>query len=345
MQGNGVTSKTMIKALVVAMACFWPFVATSEALPAITLSVPGPGAANFLPLALISKIGADRAEGVQVKLQYVSGGGVAAQEMLSNNTDFAAIGLSAAMSVRLKDSRIVALAAINDLPLYVLLVRSGLQGKVNSVADLKGRVIGVHSFSITSKTNSHIVIELLLRNAGVTPDSVRFVPVGKRWSSEAAMLADGTADAVMGDEPQASRAVADKIAFPLVHLGDPQTASAIPGAAFLRGALFGREDRIEQDPKKAETMVRVIRRTLEWIASHTPEEVVDMAGIEDPAERKFMLATMRKYPRQYSRDAKFSTRQLQETEIFFHKSQADNSAAQALKVESMIVDRWAGRKP
>ena len=310
----------------------------------LSVSVPGPGAASYLPVALISKIGADRAEGAEVKVHYVSGGGAAAHEMLSNNTEFAVFGLSAAMTSRLKDPRIVALAAINDLPLYVLLVRSGLQGKVKTVADLKGRVIGVHSYSITTKTNSHIVMELLLRNAGVAPDSVRFVSVGQRWSSEAAMLADGTADAIMGDEPHASRMVADNAAFQLVHLGDPQTSSSIQGGAFLRGALVGRQDRIDQDPKKAAAMVRIIRRTLEWMASHTPEEVIDMAGIDDPVERKYMLATMRKYPRQYSKDGKFSTRQLQDTELFFRKSQAGNSAAQTLKVESMIIDRFAGRK-
>lgn len=334
---------TLIKALALALSVLYTCSATAQILQ-ISVSVPGPGAASYLPVGLIPKIGADRAEGARVRVQYVSGGGVAAQEMLSNNTEFAVFGLPAAMTARLKDSRIVALAAINDLPLYVLLVRAGLQGKVKSVADLKGRVIGVHSNSITTKTNSHQLIELLLRQAEVSPDSVRFVAVGQRWSSEAAMLADGSADAIMGDEPHASRMVADKIAYQLVHLGDPQTASAIPGGAFLRGVLLGRQDRIEQDPKKAATMVRIIRRTLEWIASHTPEEVIDMAGIEDPAERKYMLATMRKYPRQYSHDGKFSTRQLQDTEIFFHKSQAGNSTAQTFKVEAMVMDRWAGRK-
>ena len=330
-------------AFVAAMALFWPFPVAAEPLQ-ITVSVPGPGAASYLPLVLIPKIGADRAEGAEVRLRYVSGGGVAIQEMQSNNAEFALLGLPAAMSARLKDPRIVALAAVNDLPLYVLLVRAGLKGKVKSVADLRGRVIGVHSDSITTKTNSHQLVELLLGQAGVAADSVRFVSVGQRWSSEAAMLADGAVDAIMGDEPHAARMVADKTAFELLHLGNPKISSAIPGGAFLRGVLVGRQDRIDLDPRKAEIMVRIIRRTLEWIARHTPEEVVEMAGIEDPQERRFMRATIRKYPRQYSSDGRFSTRQLQDTEIFFRAAQFGDSAAQALKIESMIIDRWAGRK-
>ncbi len=310
----------------------------------ITVSVPGPGAASYLPLAVASRIGADKAEGVELNLRYVAGGGVAIQEMLSGNAEFAVLGLPAAMSARLKDNRIVALAAVNDLPLYVLLVRNGLKGKVRTVADLRGRVIGVHSNSITTKTNSHQLIELLLRQVGVAPESVRFVSVGQRWSSEAAMLAEGSADAVMGDEPHAARMVAEGTAFQLLHLGEPGVAATIPGGGFLRGTLVGRSDRIDADPRKAEIMVRILRRSLAWIASHSPDEIIALAGIEDPRERRFMLETLQRYPRQYSSDGRFSQRQLLETEIFFRNSQAGSAAAQTFRVESMILDRWVGRK-
>jgi NitT/TauT family transport system substrate-binding protein len=335
--------KSLLHAFVVLLGLLASQCALAEAVR-ITVAVPGPGAASYLPLALAPRIGADTAEGAELALRYVSGGGVAIQEMVSNNAEFAVLGLPAAMSARLKDQRIVALAAINDLPLYVLLVRNGLKGKVNSVADLRGRVVGVHSNSVTTKTNSHQLIELLLRQAGVSPEEVRFVSVGQRWSSESAMLAEGAADAVMGDEPHAARMVAEGIAFQLVNLGDPAVAATIPGGSFLRGSLVGRRDRIEADPRRAEVMVNILRRTLAWMAANRPEEIIARAGIEDPQERRHMLETLRRYPRQFSKDGRFSQRQLQDTEIFFRTSQAGNEAARSFKVESMILDRWSGRK-
>lgn len=309
----------------------------------ISVSVPGPGAASYLPVELIARIGADQAEGAQLDVRFVSGGGIAIEELLNNNADFAVLGLPAAMSARLKDKRVVALAAVNDLPLYVLLVREELRGKVKTIADLKGKTIGVHSNSLTTKTNSHQLLELVLKRNGVPSGSYRVVTVGQRWESEEAMLASGAADAIMGDEPHAARMVANKTAFQLLHLGDPQSAKAIPGGAFLRGTLIGRNDKLEQEPKKYETMVRIMRRTLQWIASHTPDEIVAQIDITDAAQKRFLLETLRKYPRQYSKDGKFSSRQLQDTELFFHESQSGNPAAQALQVESMVVDRWAGR--
>lgn len=316
----------------------------AELMP-ITVSVPGPGAASYLPVELMSKIGADRAEGAELRVRFAPGGGVAVEELLSNNADFAVVGLPAAMSARLKDKRVIALAAVNDLPLYVLLVRQGLQGKVRTVADLKGHVVGVHSNSLSSKTNSHQVLDLILRRSGLSPEDVRVVSVGQRWQSEDAMLASGSADAIMGDEPHASRMIANRTAFALMHLGAPGVAEQLPGGGFLRGTLIGRSDRVEAEAAKYETMVRMIRRTLQWMAAHSPAEIVDQAGISDPEERRHFLAVLKKYPRQYSPDGKLSTRQLQQTEVFFRESQASNPAARALVIESMVVDRFAGRKP
>ena len=310
----------------------------------ITVAVPGPGAGAYLPVELIKRLGADRAEGADVKINFVAGGGIALEQMLTSNADFAVVGLPAAMSARLKDPRVVALMPANDLPLYVLMVREGLRGKVKKVADLKGLTIGVHSNSLTSKTNSHQLLDLVMAKSGVEPDNVRTVAVGQRWQSEAAMLASGDADAIMGDEPYAQRMEDEKIAFPILHMGNPAHTKDIPGAGFLRATLIGRSDQIERNPQKTELMVKILRRVLVWLAENPPQSIVEASGMANTTEGKYSLSTLKKFPRQYSKDGKFSTKQLRETEIFFHTSQNHNPAAQQLKLESMVVDRWAGRK-
>lgn len=310
----------------------------------ISVAIPGPGAASYYPVELISKIGADKAEGAEVKVIFSPGGPAALEQMLNNNTDFAVVGLPAAMSVRLKDNRVVAIAAVNDLPLYALLVRYDLKGKVKSIADLKGKAIGLHSNSSSSKSTSQQVLELLFRRGGVPPGSYRSVSVGRRWDSEALMLKTGNVDALIADEPHASHMISNQIGFPLVHLGNPETMRQFSGAAFLRGALIARTDKLEQDTTKAETMVRVLKRTLHWIANHTPEEFCDAMGISDTEDRQKMIAVLKKYPRQYSKDAAFSNQQLLDTEIFFLDSQEPGSGTQSFRIRSMINDRWAGRK-
>lgn len=310
----------------------------------LTISVPGPNAASYYPVELISKIGADKAEGAEVRVIFAPGGPPAIDDMMHNNADFAVVGLPAAMSVRLKDKRVVALAAINDLPLYALLVRLKLKNEVRTIADLKGRTIGLHSNSTSNKSTSQQVLELMFRRGGVQPGSYRVIGIGRRWESESLMLKSGAVDAVIGDEPHATHMVTNKIAFPLVHLGDPSMARQYAGAGFLRGALIGRADKLEKDTAKAETMVRIIKRTLNWIATHTPQEFVAALGIVDPEESQKLIAVLTKYPRQYSKDGAFSNKQLRETEIFFIDSQAGNPAAENFRIDTMIDSRWVGTK-
>lgn len=333
----------MNKWFAAALLCLAASPSTAETLR-INVAVPGPGTGAYFPIELISRIGADKAEGAEVVLRFVPGGGVAIEQLLGNNADIAVVGLPAAMSARLKDPRIVTIAPVNDLPLYALMVREGLRDQVKTVADLKGRTIGVHSNSLASKTNSHQLLELVLTRSGVESTAVRTVSVGQRWQSESAMLAAGDADAVMGDEPYAMRMEDEKTAFVLLHLGKPEHTKDIPGAGFLRAAVIARSDQIERGPRKAETMVRIIKRVLAWLARTPPETIVKTAGLAGTTEGNYMLKVLKKYPRQYSTDGMFSTRQLHETETFFQAAQAHNPAARSLKIEDMVVDRWAGRK-
>jgi NitT/TauT family transport system substrate-binding protein len=235
---------------------FTSFLACAEPMR-LSISIPGPGSAAYLPIELISKIGADKAEGAEVRVVFSPSGPAALDEMLNNNVDFTVTGMPSAMSVRLNDKRLVALAAINDLPLYALVVRQGLKGQVKSIADLKGKSIGLHSNSISTKSTSQQVLELMLRRGGVTSGSYRVVPIGRRWESESMMLRNSEVDALVADEPYVARMTREKIAFPLVHLGDPETGRLYSGSGFLRGILAGRSDRVQQDPGKAEAMVKI----------------------------------------------------------------------------------------
>lgn len=310
----------------------------------IVVSVPGPRNISYLPIDLIGKIGADRAEGAHIELLQVGGGGVALQELMSRNSDFAVAGFPAAMSLRAKGGDVVGVAAVNDLPLFILMVRSGLKGQVKEVADLRGRVVGVNTSSLSSKTTSQQLAEMVLKSAGVSLDEVRIVAAGQSWLEQSSLLLSGAADAVMGDEPFASRLLEENRVFFLANLANPADSRRIPGAGFLHATLEARGETVRNAPQKVEKMVRILRRTLQWMASHRPEEIVDKLEIQDREEKASLLASLKKYPRLYSKDGRFSTAQLRETQNFFRESSDDNPAAKSLEIESIIVDRWSGRK-
>ena len=259
------------------------------------------------------------------------------------NADFAVAGLPAAMSLRANGGNVVTMAAVDDAPLFVLMVRASLKSKIKKIADLKGRVIGVNTSTIKSKTTSQQLAEVLLKSGGVSIDQVRIIPAGQNWEEQSSLMISGAADAIMGDEPFASRLLAENKVFFLANLAQPETVKHIVGVNFLHAAVETRKEVITDTPQKVEKMVNMLRKTLQWMATHKPQQVVDKLGVSDPAERKALLFSLKKYPNAYSRDGKFSTRQLQETEKFFHTSSEDNPSAQALVLETMVDDKWAGR--
>lgn len=309
----------------------------------LVVSVPGPHNISYLPIDLIPRIGADRAENVSVELMSTGGGAVALNNLVTRNADFAVAGVPAVMSLRANGGDVTVVAPVDDAPLFVLMVRAGLKGKVKRIADLKGRVVGVNTSTKNSKTTSQQLAELVLASDGVTPDMVRIVPAGQSWEEQSSLLLSGAADAVMGDEPFASRLLADRKVFFLANLAEPATAAHIPGAHFLHAAVVARGDMLRDQPEKVAKMVRMLQATLRWMASHRPEEILDKLEVTDAEERSALLLCLKKYPRAYSHDGRFSAAQLAETDRFFHATNAGNAKAQALGIAGMVDSRWAGQ--
>jgi NitT/TauT family transport system substrate-binding protein len=309
------------------------------------VSVPGPGSSVSLPLELAVKLGLDRAAGLPLRLKFVGGGGVMIQDLQGGNAEFAVFGLPAAMEANATGSaRLVALAAVQGLPVYTLLARSDLRGTVKSVADLRGRVIGHHNSSLQNRTTAEQLADLIFIRLGLPIESLRFISAGQSFASMSAALVSRSADAVMVDGTLAIQLEEEGLAYRLFSTGVPADAERVPGSGFLRATLIARRDRVEAAPDRAARMVAVVQRTLEWMAGHSPEEMADALAMQGSA-RQALIAAARRFPQQYSPDGRFSTRQLAETELFFRTANPGLPAAAGFRVADMVIDRWAGRKP
>jgi ABC-type nitrate/sulfonate/bicarbonate transport system substrate-binding protein len=105
-----------------------------------------------------------------------------------------------------------------------------MKNMVTRIADLKGKVIGANTSTKASKTTSQQLAELLLKSDDVPLNSVRIVPAGQSWVEQSSLMISGQTDAVVGDEPFASRLLADNRVFFLAHLARPETVKEIKGA-------------------------------------------------------------------------------------------------------------------
>lgn len=308
-----------------------------QPLKIIYVAVPGPNNISYLPIELIPKIGADQAEGIKLKLIHTGGGSVALSQLLNYNAEFAVAGLPAQMSLKSNNQQVVTVAAVNDKPSFVLMVRQELVGHIKAIADLDGHVIGVNSSSLISKTTSQQLLELLLSNAGVSLNAVNIIAAGQSWKEQSSLLLSAKVDAIMGDEPFASRLRRQGQVFFLFNLADDNVNKLIKGANFLHAALATRQDIINQQPQLVEKMILALKRALAWIDHHRPDELIEQLNISDADERNAFLEVLQNYKNLYSRDGHFSKSQLHETEIFFKQANGKN-----FDMKTQILDRWVG---
>jgi len=322
--------------------CFSLLMTGVQAMERISVAYPGPFNLSYLPLDLAPRIGADRAEGIELVVRHTAGGGLALQHLQRRNVDFAVAGVPAAMSARANGNDVVVIAAVNDLPLFMLMVRADLKGVVQRPRDLAGRVVGVNASALSAKTTSQQLAELLVQNDGLSPHRIRIVAAGQSWEEQSALIRSRYADAIVGDEPFVTRLVNRGEVFVLTSLANPADIARIPGAGFLHAALETRSDVLRNSPRRAEKMVAVLRRTLQWMARHSPEETVTALGIDDAEARAALIDALRRYPRAFSPDGAFSARQITETDRFYAVTEG---RTRPLKLETMLDDRFVTRRP
>ena len=319
-------------------------VRAQSGLEPVTLSVVGPGHLLLLPIALAPRLGADAAEGLKFRINYVGGGPMAYRDMLIGNADFGAAGMPALAVQRLGGKPVVAVMPITQVPAYTLVVRQSLRGQIRSVADLAGKVIGVKGYVPGGRASSQVVTEYVLRRAGVDPGRVNFVAVNLSYENQHAALASGSVDALMSDEPFASRMVQAGVAHVLEDYHDLADTRRRFGGLFLNGVVAASEELVRQRPALVDKLVRTLRRALVWIDTHTAAEVVAQLPADGDVERAALLAVLRTRKNIYLRDGRFSDEQLDTVERFM-RSTEDSPAGRAFRVRDMVNTSWAGRMP
>ncbi len=225
---------------------------------------------HFLPLdvAVAKRFFAD--EGLDAEITQLKGGTATAQALLAGQVDFSLNSIDHAFkaAVQGKDNlRMVVL--LNRLPGMVLVVDSRLRNKVNSIADLKGRALGV-----TSKGSAtHMVLASLLSKSGVSPDKVDIVDAGSATfppALENHQIAGGIAL-----EPFASILVEQGKAFVLADLNTLKDTEEFLGGPYNQAGVMTRQEVIDRQPGLVRKVVNVHIRALKWIKEHTPEEIAE----------------------------------------------------------------------
>jgi NitT/TauT family transport system substrate-binding protein len=333
--------KTVPFYLLLFVVVVMPIYSEASQLTRIVLATAGPGNVSHLPVDLIKKIGADKAEGVELVVRYFGGGPQAVKDMLDKNSDFVVMGMPALATFRLGGHDVWSIATVNRVPTFVLMVRSELKSKIRNVADLKGYTIGVNTSLIgLEKSTSQLLTEYMLKRAGVNPGYVNIIAVGQSLKDQSAAIESKTVDALMGDEPFASRLKADGKVFFLADLHDLRTTRSHFGGLFMNAQLATRGDILRERPEVAQKMVAMLVRTLKWIRAATPKQILEALQIKDKAQEAMLMRFLTKHKEIYSPDGRIVQEELKTAEAFFHEVYSHISGAKDLRFEAFTDKRF-----
>jgi NitT/TauT family transport system substrate-binding protein len=294
----------------------------------IVLSVPGPGSLVYLPVQLAKAIGADQAEGFELKLRYFSGGPLALKDLNNNNSDFSVVGLPAIASARADQMPLFAIGQLSQSAMVTLMLRKELKDKIHDVAQLKGMRIGVNTSTRTARSTSQMLAEYVITRAGIKLSEVQIIPAGQNRDSQRSALLSNTVDAVMGDEPFATEMLNSGEAAILVNLYNPDQSKKLLGGTFIHASLVTREDVFLQYPNAVKKVQQMFDKTLHWIAVHSVSELVEKLSSQpgfDVSNKDVLSTILKNNPGMYPETIAWQPEAISTTEKFVH-SMANNPA-------------------
>ncbi|HLG86745.1 MAG TPA: PepSY domain-containing protein [Alphaproteobacteria bacterium] len=175
-----------------------------------------------------------------------------------------------------------AVVALAMSPAEKILVASRLKDQIKSASDLKGRKI----FTGGPNSGKTITANWLMANAGFKATDYTRLELADR-ETMAKALADGDADAIVAHEPDASFYQKSGVGTVLADVTSVAETKKNLGALFPTTTLYLSNAYVAAHPDITQHLVNAMLRSLAFINSHTPEEIMaalpkQIAG-KDPA--------------------------------------------------------------
>jgi len=236
----------------------------------VRLAVGGQNQMVYLPTTLTEELGFYKEEGVDVELQDFAGGSKALQALVGGSADVVSGFYDHTIQMAAEGRELVAFVTMLRFPGLVFVTAPQKAGEIVKIEDMKGRIAGV----TTAGSSSQMLMTYLLQRHGVAVDSVSVTAIGsaataiaaiERAKVDAGMLADPAFTLVMKRNPSAR------------VLADFRTAAGVQDAigahAYPASVLYAPRAWVDAHRDVTARLARAVRRTLEWMQTHTPEEI------------------------------------------------------------------------
>jgi len=254
---------------VVGSACGRP---DADAGDRVRLAIGGQNQMVYLPTTLAQELGFYRDEGLDVELQDFAGGSKALQALVGGSADVVCGFYDHTIQMAAEGRALIAFVTMLRFPGLVLVTSPQSADKVKTIADLKGRIAGV----TTAGSSSQMLLTYMLQRSGVAADAVSITAIGNAATAIAA-IEHGKVDAGMMADPSFTLVVRRNPGVRV--LADLRTATGVKEAfgtdTYPASVLYSQAEWIRAHHDRAAKLARAIAKTLQWMQTHSPQEIAD----------------------------------------------------------------------
>ncbi len=234
----------------------------------LRIMVGGMSKQIYLPNRLTKQLGFFDQQGLAVTLIDEASGQSAEDSVLAGQVDAGSGSYNHTIELQAAGKNMQCVVQLGITPGEAEMVSTLVSGQIHSVNDLKGKNLGVTELGSGTQTLTIAILD----KAGITPDQVHFLPVGAGDTFIAAMQ-QGRIDAGMTTEPTISRLLSTGAGKILVDLRSPDSTNSALGGAYPFICIFMKNDFVASHKETVQKMVNAYCKTLQWIQTHTAEEI------------------------------------------------------------------------
>jgi len=248
-----------------------PALARAEAIdkPKLTIAVGGKNLLYYLPLTIAESLGYFKAEGLEVTIVDFAGGSQALRAVVGGSADVVSGAFEHTLTMQVKGQRMRAFVLQGRAPQIVLGVNPKTLPAFKSVADLKGKKIGVTA----PGSSTNVMANFVLAKAGLKPSDVSIIGVGAGSGAVAAMRS-GQIDAISNLDPVVTllqRSGDLKIVSDTRLLAESEKVFGGPMPA---ACLYAPQAFIDKHPGTTQALANAIVRADKWIQRAGASEIV-----------------------------------------------------------------------
>ena len=261
------------RAVLVAAAAtvVFPALVSAQALEKkkVTIAVGGKNLLYYLPLTVAEQKGFFKDEGLDVEIVDFAGGARALQAVVGGSADVVSGAFEHNINMQAKGQPMRAFVLQGRAPQIVLAVSTKTMPNYKTVADLKGKKIGVTA----PGSSTNIMANFVLAKNGLKPADVSFVGVGASQGAVAA-LRSGQIDAISNLDPVMTILARSNDITIVSDTRDVAEADKVFGGPMPAATLYAPVAFIDKNPNTVQALTNAIVRANKWIQQAGPSDIV-----------------------------------------------------------------------